>query len=66
MCAIINVEVINMAMKEKTKRIDLITDDLGDINFGNVTISIENFKEKLNQTEEKGTDSKEEKETEDK
>lgn len=55
-----------MAMKEKTKRIDLITDDLGDINFGNVTISIENFKEKLNQTEEKGTDSKEEKETEDK
>ena len=55
-----------MAEFRKTKYLDLISDDIGDVNFGNVTISIENFKEKLNQTEEKGTDSKEEKETEDK
>lgn len=48
-----------MSLKEKTKRIDLITDDIGDIDFGNITISIGNFKEQLNDKEEESEEKEE-------
>ena len=41
-----------MAEFRKTNYLDLTSEDIGEVNFGNITISLENFKEKLNKKEE--------------